>query len=82
MVEQIIESKVQNRYQLFEKIDLVFLVQRGIVSVHLLDWKIFYERYLIEYKKTKSKLQSYQNVAEDFNVHVNTIRKAVKYMKS
>ena len=80
MVEEIIEAKTENRYDVFNRIDLVHLVNRGILSVHLLDWKLFYEKFTLDYIKTGKKMQSYQNIAEDYNVSVDTVKRAVKYM--
>lgn len=82
MVECEIEAKTENRYDLFQKIDTVRLVTKGILSVHLLDWIIFYEKFLIDFEKTGAKCQSYQNVAEDYNVSFDTVKRAVKYMSS
>lgn len=70
----------ETRYELFKRIDVVMLVRRGILSVHLLDYITFYEDFLKDYKKTNRKYQSYQNVAEDYNVSFETIKKAVSYM--
>lgn len=80
MVETIIET--ETRYEQLNNIDLLMLVRRGFISLHILDWKIFYEKYLQEYDLTGSKMQAYSNVAEDYNVSIDTIKRAVKYMTS
>lgn len=77
-----VEIEDETRYETLKRIDLVKLVRRGILSVHLLDYITFYESFLKDYEITNRKYQSYENVAEDYKVSFDTIRNAVKYMKS
>ena len=75
-----VEVQEPTRYEVFKNIDLVMLVRRGILSVHLFDWLTFYEDFLKDYETTGKKYQSYQNVAENYNVSFETIKNAVRYM--
>ena len=56
------------------------LIRRGIISLKILDYKVYYERFVHELKITGSKEQAYINASEEYNVCDNTIRNAVKYM--
>ena len=57
------------------------LIQKGIISLSVLDKKVYYERYK-QYLQSNSNFQSIVNASEDFNVHENTIRNAIKFMEN
>lgn len=76
-----VETLEESRYQVFCKIDLNRLVCLGIVSSHLLDWKMVYERYLKELK-TNDKTVAIQFVADEYGFSDRHVYKIVKFMSS
>jgi len=55
------------------------LLQLGVIPLSVLDKKVYYERYLQERRK-EGRMQSVANVSEEYNIHVNTVRNAIKFM--
>ena len=56
-------------------------LQKGIISLSILNKKVYYEKYRF-YLKNNTNFQAIANTAEDYNVHENTIRNAIKFMES
>lgn len=56
------------------------LLRRGMLPLKLLDYKVYYERYLSELK-TKRQGLAITFTAEEFNVSENTIRNAITLMR-
>lgn len=63
--------------------DSVFLdmLRKGIISLGVLDKKVYYERYLVELEATGNNWQAVINTADEFNVSEATVRRAVKFME-
>ena len=57
------------------------LLQKGMISLSVLDKKCFYERYLQELQ-TQKKSQAIANASEEYKVSEMTIRRAIKFMES
>ena len=57
------------------------LLQKGLISLTVLDRKCYYEKY-IEELKTNDKVQAIANASEDFKVTERTINNAIKLMES
>lgn len=57
------------------------LLQKGLIPLSILDRKCYYEKYLEEVK-INTRVQSISNTSEDFKVHENTIRNAIKMMEN
>jgi len=56
------------------------LLQLGVISLTVIDKKVYYERYIQEMINNK-KMQAISNAAEEYGVHENTIRNAIKFME-
>ena len=52
----------------------------GLIPIHILTWKTIYEFYLDEILY-HSKMQAYQNTAENYRVSEKTIRNIVAWMR-
>jgi hypothetical protein len=52
----------------------------GILSIHLFDWIVIYEYYLIE-RQTNKKLQSYSNTAEQYKIGERHVMRVVSWME-
>lgn len=74
----------QNNYEIVKKIEsdpfCLELLRRGIISLKILDYKVYYERYISELQRV-SICQAISNTAEEFRVSERTIRNAINYMK-
>jgi len=74
----------QTNYEIVKRIEsddfCLELLRRGIISLKILDYKIYYERYISESKRF-SICQAITNTAEEFKVSERTIRNAINYMK-
>jgi hypothetical protein len=74
----------QTTYEVIKKIEsdpfCLELMRRGIITLKILDYKVYYERYLSELQRV-SICQAITNTAEEFNVSERTIRNAINYMK-
>ena len=57
------------------------LINSGIVSVHLLDWKVYYEYYLQESEKNKAS-EAINMVAANYDVSKRHMQRIVAYMES
>jgi hypothetical protein len=72
-------------YELAKKIETdpfsLTLMKRGILSLIILDYKVYYERYLLE-KKGERKGIAITNTADEFKVSEGTIRNAITFMVS
>ena len=55
------------------------LLNKGFISLAVLDKKCFYERFLLELKNNK-KAQAIANTAEEYKVSEMTIRRAITFM--
>lgn len=56
------------------------LFRRGMVSLKMLDYKVYYERFLFESKNNRVGL-AITFTADEFNVSENTIRNAINFMR-
>ena len=76
---------VNNTYSLLKKIEndftFLLLLQKGMVSLSVLDKMVYYERYLSELKSV-NKTQAITNVSEEYNCSEMTIYRAIKTMES
>lgn len=75
---------VKNTHELIKEIEndtmFMLLLKKGIIPISILNYKCYYEKYLQELKTVK-KVQAIANASEDYNVHENTIRNAIKFME-
>jgi len=72
-----------NNYDFINKIGtetFIQLVQRGLIPIHIMDYKSIYETYLNEMLRHKKSI-SILYCAEHYNVHENTIRNIIKFME-
>ena len=60
---------------------LNLLVQKGIVPITFMDYKSIYDSYMV-HRKSKGKMQSYEDCAFDCSVSEKTVRLVVKKMES
>lgn len=74
-----------NTYELIQNIEnddrYLFLFKKGLVSLKVMDYKLYYERYKRE-RLSESKTQAISNTAEEYNVSERTIRNAIERMES
>lgn len=72
-------------YELAKKIEkdsfCLTLMKRGILSLIIFDYKVYYERYLME-RKSHRKGMAITNTADEFRVSEGTIRNAITFMLS
>lgn len=72
-------------YELAKKIEndsfSLLLMKRGILSLIIFDYKVYYERYLSE-KQGQRKGIAITNTADEFGVSEGTIRNAITFMLS
>ena len=57
------------------------LFRRGMISLKMLDYKVYYERYMHEVKKHQKGV-AITFTADEFNVSENTIRNAINFMRA
>ncbi len=70
-----------NRYTTLKSIpNLNALIAFGIIPMHIFDWLIIYEYYLIE-RKTNKKLQSYTNTSENYKKSERQVMNVVFWME-
>ena len=73
------------RYELIKELDndprFFGLLQKGMLSLSILDRKCYYEKYLSELK-TNKKVQAVSNAAEEYRVSERTIYNAIKFMEN
>lgn len=70
-----------NRYETIKSISNINrLYLLGILQIHLMDWVVIYEYYLIE-RQTNKKLQSYTNTAENYRLSDRHIMNIVSWME-
>lgn len=64
--------------------DSIFLdmLRKGIISLGIMNKKVYYERYLAELEETQNNWQAIINTAEEFEVSEATVRRAVKFMEN
>ena len=55
------------------------LLQLGVITLSILDKKVYYERYLHEKIKNKN-TQAISNVSEEYKISTDTVRRAIKFM--
>lgn len=60
--------------------DFLKLINAGIVSVHLLDWKVCYEAYL-QYMEKEKHSEAINLVAAHFDVSRRQTERIIAYMK-
>ena len=76
---------VNSTYNFLKRIEneptFLILLQKGIISLSILDKMVYYERYLMELK-TVSNAQAIANASEEYNCHEATIRRAIKAMEN
>jgi len=71
-----------NRYEVIKSISNINrLYLLGILQIHLMDWVVIYEYYLIE-RQTNKKLQSYTNTAENYRLSERHIMNIVSWMET
>lgn len=72
---------MNNRYQILKSLEnFNKLISMGILSIHLFDWIVIYEYYLIE-RQTNKKLQSYSNTAEQYKIGERHVMRVVSWME-
>ncbi len=76
---------VETTYDYIKRIenssDFLFLLQKGIIPLSILDKKVFYERYILELR-TNKKSQAITNTSIEFNKSEKTVTRAIKFMES
>lgn len=73
------EIKTETRYEVLNNIDLNKLTCLGILPVHLLDWKFYYEKYLEE-RENHCTTVAVQYICDEYGIGESTVYKIVKYM--
>lgn len=75
---------VETNYEFLKKEEKTVkkYISKGVMSVHFLTWKTMYEYYISERKEGNSKMESYQNTAENYKVSEATVRNMVYWMNS
>tara|TARA_R110002049_G_scaffold309180_1_gene518131 strand:- start:19238 stop:19471 length:234 start_codon:yes stop_codon:yes gene_type:complete len=72
-----------NNYEIIKRLEEesfgLDLFRRGMLSIKLLDYKVYYERYILE-RKSHRKGLAITYTADEFNVSENTIRNAIDFM--
>lgn len=72
---------MNNRYETLKSLEnFNKLIALGILSIHLFDWIVIYEYYLIE-RQTNKKLQSYSNTAEQYKIGERHVMRVVSWME-
>jgi hypothetical protein len=70
-----------NRYETLKSIQNINrLYLLGILQMHIMDWVVIYEYYLIE-RQTNKKLQSYSNTAENYRLSERHVMNIVFWME-
>lgn len=77
------------RYQTILNLNDTFvkLIGTGLIPVHLLDWKVYYEAYLQELEKQKralykiKKTDAVESVAENFDVSRRQMFYIISFME-
>lgn len=59
----------------------VTLLNKGLIPLSVLSWKVYYERFMQELEMTDHKAQAITNTADEYNCCENTIRRAIKFME-
>lgn len=76
---------VNNTYEYIKRVendsDFLFLLRKGIISLSVMDKKVYYERYLLELKR-KKKSDSILSTAIEFKVSTDTVRRAIYFMEN
>lgn len=81
---------VMTRYETITNLgdDFVKLISKGLVPVHLLDWKVYYEAYLKEaenYRQKHGKVRKTHvacTIADDFKISERSIFTVIAFMES
>ena len=81
---------VMTRYETITALgdDFVKLISKGLVPVHLLDWKVYYEAYLRESEKQRLKHGKVRKthvactIADDFKISERSIFTVIAFMES
>ncbi|KGO88092.1 hypothetical protein Q765_03290 [Flavobacterium rivuli WB 3.3-2 = DSM 21788] len=61
--------------------EFLSLIQVGFIPLHLLDWKVYYEAYLQEIKKSKTS-EAINMIAANYDVSRRQVQRIVAYMES
>ena len=76
------------RYQILTNLgdDLIKLMAKNIIPVHILDWKVYYEAYLREMEATgksgrTKKTRAAGIVAENYKLSERNVFKIIAYME-
>tara|TARA_R110000851_G_C12881074_1_gene546047 strand:- start:13 stop:237 length:225 start_codon:yes stop_codon:yes gene_type:complete len=73
-----------NRYEIIKKLGDEFkvLINKGLMSVHLITWLEVYESYLSEMEHNKNKMITYVFVASYYNIDQRQVMRIVKFMST
>lgn len=75
----------ENTHQFIMRIEnqqmFLELIQKGFISLNILNYKVYYERFLLEFAIMDDKVQAVVNASEEYNVSTKTIERAIKYME-
>ena len=66
-------------YEFLKEVNLIEFVKRGIVPIHIMDYLLIYDTYLLELQKNKKSV-CITYCADKFNLHENSIRNIIKFM--
>lgn len=66
--------------KLYETGDLKMLVDHGLVSVNVYEWRKMYKSYLSRLEAGRSELHAKQDVSDTFNVSLKTVYRVVTKM--
>ena len=67
--------------KLYESGDLKQLVDHGLVSVNIYEWRKIYKSYLNRLEAGRSKLHAKQDVSDTFDVSLKTVYRVVSRME-
>ncbi len=59
---------------------LLEAIKRGFIPYTIVNYKVYYERYLQELTITQDITQSIFNTAEEYKVSTRTVNRAISYM--
>jgi hypothetical protein len=77
------------RYETIQSLgdDFIKLMGKGLVPVHILDWKVYYEAYLKEadalalYRGRRNKTRAAGNVADTYNISERSMFNVIAFME-
>lgn len=78
-----VATDTKNRYDELISLgnDLNNLVRLGLISCHLLDWKLYYESYLLELVSNDPSV-AVTRISDQYGISERQMYRIIKYMKT